>query len=251
MKANNPSIAQSEEPAPVTLRPKKEFFAEMESHFASYPVRRRRQILRELYKVAEETVALETQRRVMPREVERRIQPRLRIYFSAERALKNAVVLLDKAETIYARPPQPTNRPPWIAHVSEAKSKLLEALASLEITTALLAQEIHPALYPKGKEETYDRLLTVLLESDRDDLTSPDPPPEYEFESFWKYSDLRHFRSKAADQWFVLIADSELRRQTHAGKNQRRRIIKALFSAAFRQIVPEQTVRSILRRKKL
>jgi len=236
----------------MKLNTKDQFIAEMakmktvRSEFRSYPERRRQKILEDLYRIAQERLRIEAQRLAAKTSVTRHIRPRLALYRRAQKALGQAQKSLQKAERIYATHPHPATRPPWIKIVNEAKNKIIEATHSLGLTIGYLSLHIHVDLVTKKEQLEYERISELLIEAEEKQRGSG-IPPECEVEILPKEF-LNHVRSKLADHYFILDADSYLEKRTSVKPSQRFKIIKDLFEAAFEEHVSEHMVRSVVRR---
>lgn len=238
-------MIQSEQLPPIKLRTEKQFNTRMaktmEDQLGRYSELRRQKILRGLYRLAQERVRTEEERLATMAHASRHIRPRLKLYRRVQKTLRRAQQLLQKAAQIYAMPPHPARRPPWITLVKEAKTKVIDAKHSLKLTMGFLASEFQPCLVRKYEQKEYGQLLDFVIDAGYSGI-----PPEAEIVRFNTYFD--HVRSRFADHTFILRADYTLKKRTTAKQFQRFKIIKALFSAAFGETVEEQTVRKVVTR---
>ncbi len=245
-------MTEYKRPELIELNTRDQFNAAMakmktvKSEFRSYTERRKQRILGDLYRIAQERLKIEAQRLAAKTSVTLHIRPRLKLYRQAEKVLRQAQKSLQKAERIYATHLHPAKRPPWIKIVNEAKNKINEAAQSLSLTIGYLSLHIHVDLVTKKEQMEYERVSELLIEAE-EKQRGKGIPPECEIELLPKEF-LNHVRSKLADHYFILDADSYLEKRTSVTPLQRFKIIKELFEAAFEEHVSEHMVRSVVRR---
>lgn len=238
-------MIQNEQLPLLKLRTKKQFNSgmakAMKAQLGNYSERRRQKILRSLYRLAQERLRTETERLATIAHASLHIRPRLKLYKSVQRTLRQAEKLLRNAAQTYAKPPHPVRRPPWITIVKVAKTKVIEARRSLKLTMGFLASEFHPRLVRNYEQKEYGKLLDVAIDSGYMGI-----PPEAEIVGLNVH--FEHVRSRYADHTFIRQADYYLEKRTTAENSQRFKIIKAMFLAAFGETVEEQMVRKVVTR---
>ena len=211
-----------------------------------------------LYKLASEAFEHERNRQTVIEQL-KQLGPKLKKFGQLATAMNNCEKGIDKALAICTELELPGGPSDFELLLDETKSTLHQAYQYMERTRHYILGFEIPLGLPKkldkmGQEKRFESIDELTKEWKEEGeglgfLEWLDTIEGFGLQLIYDFNDLLHFRTRAADHWFMVQADAFLRKNKVKSLPLRRKIIVTLFLAAFDDHVQEAKVKTLLERR--
>jgi len=228
-----------------------DFESSFSGHLNHLSATRRRRLLRALYRLAKRAEALEKLRQILHTELFARFAARREMARRSLKQVENAIASIDRALKVYSERPPLIYKEEWIQPVTEAQRLLTKAKEDLADDYTSLKSAARLAFKTNRRHTRYPDFNDVwFLVQEKATRGQTQKRAWANYADFLSdVSELEHLRSRAADQWFMGVADDVLREQAEITVTKRWTLIAKLFLAAFGERVEVAKIKTALVRR--